>query len=232
MRNRFALGNWWRRVGFCAAIAAVAGCNGSESLGATGGAGGTGVGGRGGATGMGGSSGAGGTGGSPVGGSFGGTLNTKVDILVMIDNSSEMTAMQEKLYTQLPAFLQTLQSLPMPPSLHLAVVSSDMGAPGDATASIACTARGDQGEFQAAPRGTCVNTTLSAGATFISDADMMPNYTDPLSNVVQCIALLGDKGCGFEHQLASIDRALGADGSAPLPARTSAFSARRPTWSS
>ncbi len=29
--------------------------------------------------------------------------------------------------------------------------------------------------------------------------------------MLQCIALLGDKGCGFEHQLASIDRALGAD---------------------
>ena len=28
----------------------------------------------------------------------------------------------------------------------------------------------------------------------------------------QCIGALGDKGCGFEHQLASIDRALGGDG--------------------
>ncbi|HSY39336.1 MAG TPA: hypothetical protein VLA79_07400 [Polyangia bacterium] len=171
----------------------------------------------------GGSSGAGGSGGSPVGGSFGGNLNTEVDILVMIDNSPEMTEMQEKLDVQLPSFIQTLQNLPVPPSLHLAVVSSDMGAPGDSTASIACTTRGDQGEFQTAPRGTCVNTTLSAGATFISDADMMPNYTDPLVNVVQCIALLGDEGCGFEHQLASIDRALGADGLGPAPSQNVGF---------
>ena len=47
---------------------------------------------------------------------------------------------------------------------------------------------------------------------------MMPNYTDPsLTDVLQCIALLGDSGCGFEHQLASIDRALGADGIGPAP---------------
>ena len=43
----------------------------------------------------------------------------------------------------------------------------------------------------------------------------MPNYTDPIAKVFQCIALLGDKGCGFENQLASIDRALGGDGQQP-----------------
>jgi hypothetical protein len=252
MGHRLACGTWSRRLGVCAAIVVAAGCNGTDSLSGAGGAGGskgaTGLGahsggspgtgasdettgagatGEAGVTGEagagGGSSGAGGTGGSPVGGSFGGNLNTEVDILVMIDNSPEMTEMQEKLYAQLPSFIQTLQNLPVPPSLHLAVVSSDMGAPGDSTASISCTARGDQGEFQAAPRGTCLNTTLSAGATFISDADMMPNYTDPLVSVVQCIALLGDKGCGFEHQLASIDRALGADGLGPAPSQNAGF---------
>ena len=54
---------------------------------------------------------------------------------------------------------------------------------------------------------------------------MMPNYTNPdISKVFQCIALLGDKGCGFENQLASIDNALGAvnlqPGQAPNPPST------------
>jgi hypothetical protein len=143
-------------------------------------------------------------------------INNEIDILFMIDNSSSMTEMQTKLYDQLPLFMQVLQALPTPPSLHVAVVSSDMGAPGDATSMIQCTPAGDQGEFQAMPRGTCTDTTLTPGATFISDADMMPNYTNAdISAVFQCIALLGDKGCGFEHQLASIDRALGGDGQAP-----------------
>ena len=153
-------------------------------------------------------------------------INNEIDILFMIDNSSSMTEMQQKLYTQLPLFMQVLESLPNPPSLHVAVVSSDMGAPGDATSSIMCTRAGDQGQFQSMPRGTCSATTIAAGDTFISDADNMPNYTDPIASVFQCIALLGDKGCGFENQLASIDRALGAEnlqpGQTPNPPSTNA----------
>jgi hypothetical protein len=141
----------------------------------------------------------------------------------MIDDSSSMTTMQEKLYAQLPSFIAALQSLAVPPSVHLAVISSDLGAPGDSATAIGCTALGDQGEFQSAPRGTCTNSTLIAGDTFISDADKMPNYTDPLASVVQCIALLGDRGCGFEHQLASVDRALGADGLGPPPGQNVGF---------
>jgi hypothetical protein len=240
MAHRLAWGTWCWRLGVCAAIAVAVGCNGGDSLSGAGGAGGskggTGFGGdTGGSPAAGGSGATGGSGGragsGPTGGSsgtggtpFSGPFNNNVDILMMIDDSSSMTTMQQKLYTQLPAFIQSLQSLAVPPSLHLAVVSSDLGAPGDSTASLACTMRGDQGEFQAGPRGTCVSTTLAAGATFISDADMMPNFTDPnLSDVVQCIALLGDQGCGFEHQLASIDRALGADGQGAAPSQNVGF---------
>jgi hypothetical protein len=140
-------------------------------------------------------------------------INNQIDILFMIDNSSSMSPMQQKLYDQLPSFMQVLQDLPTAPSLHVAVVSSDMGAPSDTT--IGCTQYGDQGQFQSQPRGTCTDTTLAPGATFISDEDLTPNYTNPdISKVFQCIAFLGDQGCGFEHQLASIDRALGADGAA------------------
>jgi hypothetical protein len=155
-------------------------------------------------------------------------INNEIDILFMVDNSPSMSEMQGKLYAQLPLFMNVLQALPSPPSLHVAVVSSDMGAPGDSTTAIMCTTAGDQGEFQYMPRSdstlgiTCTNTTLTAGATFISDADMMPNYTDPIGTVFQCIALLGEAGCGFEHQLASIDRALGGDGS-PAPSTNANF---------
>jgi hypothetical protein len=177
----------------------------------------------------------GGTGGDPCAGlpvkaqscmsaSFSEKINNKIDILLMVDNSSSMNEMQQKLYDQLPIFVNTLQGAQIPPDLHIAVVSSDMGAPGDSTAEIACTASGDQGQFQAMPRGTCADTTLQTGATFISDDGAgNKNYTDTtLSQALQCIALLGDKGCGLEHQLASIDRALGADGS-PAPTTNANF---------
>jgi hypothetical protein len=143
-------------------------------------------------------------------------INNKLDILFVIDDSSDLTEMQIKLYDQIPTFVNVLQTSQTPPDLHVAVVSSDLGAPGDSTAAIGCTKVGDQGEFQSMPRGTCSATSLASGATFISDADTTPNYTDPnLADVLQCIALLGDKGCGFKHQLGSIVRALGADGSDP-----------------
>jgi hypothetical protein len=149
--------------------------------------------------------------------------SANVDILFMIDNSSEMEEMQQKLYDQLPAFLDTLAALPSGlPNLHIGVIDSDMGAPGDSATSIGCTAMGDQGVLQSAPRSAasgimCTDSTLTTlggdvDHTYISDVMGTQNFTAPLSSVLRCIAPLGGRGCGFEHQLASIARALGADG--------------------
>jgi len=146
-----------------------------------------------------------------------------VDIVFMVDNSSEMTEMQQKLVAQLPAFVHALENLPGGlPDVHIAVVSSDMGAPGDSTTSIQCTTAGDQGKFQFAPHGTCTASGLAPGATFISNVGGVANYTGALDQTLSCIALLGSNGCGFEHQLASVARALGADG-APPPLQNAGF---------
>jgi hypothetical protein len=148
-------------------------------------------------------------------------INNEIDILFMIDDSSSMTSMQQKLLAQLPTFMQVLENLPGGlPSLHVAVVSQDMGAPSDQ--QIGCTASGKGGVFQFAAQGTCTGTTLTQGSTYISDVNGMANFTDPIDKVFQCIALLGASGCGFEHQLAAIDRALGADGNAP-PSENAGF---------
>ncbi|HVZ85450.1 MAG TPA: hypothetical protein VHG72_00655 [Polyangia bacterium] len=146
-------------------------------------------------------------------------INNNLDILFMIDNSSSMDSMQEKLYANLPTFMNILTGTNTPPNLHVAVVSSDMGAPGDAAGSDGCTTAGDMGIFQNIARSdstinaTCTDTTLQDNAYYISNVSGMTNFTNPMgiAPVFQCIALLGDKGCGFEHQLASIDRALGSD---------------------
>ncbi|HXJ23554.1 MAG TPA: vWA domain-containing protein [Polyangia bacterium] len=153
-------------------------------------------------------------------------INNNVDILFMIDNSSSMTSMQQKLAMQLPAFMQVLEGLPNGlPNVHIAVVSSDMGAPGDSTNQIGCTPSGDGGNFQynIGAAGMCNATTLDPGATFISDVDGQKNFTDPIESVFECIAQLGAAGCGFEHQLASIDRALGADGQGGPPSGNANF---------
>jgi len=140
-----------------------------------------------------------------------------LDILFMIDNSSSMTSMQMKMIAQDPGFMKILEGFPNGlPNIHVAVVSSDMGAPGDQVGAIGCTQDGNKGAFQSAPQGTCTATTIDAGSNFISNVKGAANYTGKLEDVFACIATLGSAGCGFEHQLASVARALGADG-APVP---------------
>ena len=143
-----------------------------------------------------------------------------LDVLFMIDDSSGMASMQTKLAVQIPSFIDSLQNLPNGiPNVHVAVVSSDLGAPGDST-SVTCTTSGDQGLFRLSP--SCTSSTLAAGETFISNVGGVANYTGSLADVLACITPLGETGCGFGHQLGSIARALGADG-APAPARNAGF---------
>ena len=143
-----------------------------------------------------------------------------LDVLFMIDDSSGMTSMQTKLAAQIPSFIAALENLPNGlPNIHIAVVSSDLGAPGDST-SVTCTTAGDQGLFRLSP--SCASSTLAAGQTYISNVGGNANYTGKLADVLACITPLGDTGCGFGHQLGSIARALGADG-APAPARNAGF---------
>ena len=147
-------------------------------------------------------------------------INNEVDILFMIDNSSSMSQMQQKLYAQIPTFMNVLQNAPTPPASTL--LSSRRTWALRRLGRLDAARRSAIRASSRASRGTCTATTLTAGDTFISDADGMPNYTDATAaQVLQCIALLGEKGCGFEHQLASIDRA-----SAPTISRTESRSAR------
>lgn len=135
----------------------------------------------------------------------------------MLDNSSGMRLAQANLERNFPTFLTTLQSSPGGlPSLHLAVITSDMGA-GDGSIASCSASGGDAGRFQYTARGTCPATNLEPGATFISDINGVRNYTGQLADVFTCIAAVGSSGCGFEQPLASIARALGADGRAAPP---------------
>ncbi|HLK92116.1 MAG TPA: vWA domain-containing protein [Polyangia bacterium] len=199
-----------------------------------------------------------------------------LDLLFMIDNSSSMTSMQQKLAAQIPAFITALEALPGGlPNIHIAVVSSDMGAPGDSSFAVGCTPTGDDGRFLvgATPQVISLGTggvsgtggtgtggtgtggtgtggasgafdggtsgaldggaggspgtgaacpALAAGATFISNVGGVANYTGDLSTLLGCMTALGETGCGFEHQLASVARALGADGS-PMPSQNAGF---------
>ncbi len=157
-----------------------------------------------------------------------------LDILFMIDNSSSMTQLQMKMLDQDPGFMTVLQNLTNGlPNVHVAVVSSDMGAPGDATASIACTTDGDDGAFQSTPRGACTDDDAhDRRDVHLQRRRRRQLHRHAGGHVFGCIAQLGDKGCGFEHQLASVARALGADGASPPRREQRTSCATTPCWRS
>lgn len=138
--------------------------------------------------------------------------NPKLDVLFVLDNGSSTTEMQQKLSAQMPQFLNVLEGLPTPPDLHVAVTTTDMGAPSDVMAQIGSTAQGDNGAFQSTPRDPCTSTTLMNGATFLADdGNGVTNFTDPIGTVLQCISLVGHSASGFPQPLAAAAHALGAD---------------------
>jgi hypothetical protein len=149
------------------------------------------------------------------------TINRNVDMLFLVDDSSSMRLTQDNLNRNFPTFMTRLMDPPGLPNIHVAVISSDMGA-GDGSVASCNSTGGKQGIFQYTARGACTSTGLEAGATYISDIAGTRNYTGNLPDVFTCIAALGESGCGFEHQFASMLRALGADGQ-PAPQENQGF---------
>jgi hypothetical protein len=151
-------------------------------------------------------------------------VNRNIDIVFMVDDSSSMAPIQAKLTAQFPAFMDVLKNLPGGlPNVHIGVVSSSMGA-GRNPSIDHCPQGGDAGVFHTKPLGgaPCMRASLNAGQNFIINVNGQPNYMGDISDVFSCIALLGDGGCGFEHQFESVLRALGADG-APAPPQNANF---------
>jgi hypothetical protein len=144
------------------------------------------------------------------------SLNRKLDLLFLIDDSESMEQQQTRLAKNLPVLLTGLTKLPTGlPDLHIAVVSST-SQPGPGVGNSGPCAPGNEpnGAFRHTfnPAGLanhpeCQGLTLDG--TFIkAEAGAPPNFTGRLEDVFSCIALLGQQGCGFEQQFGSIVRAL------------------------
>ena len=139
--------------------------------------------------------------------------NPKVDILFVLDDWASTSEIQAKLYDQMPTFLNVLGALPTPLDLHVAVATTDMGAPSDVMAQIMTTAQGDNGAFQSAPRGTCTSTTLMNGATYLADDGNGDGELHRSDGQGSSVHLPGRRlrHAGFGQPLAAAARALGAD---------------------
>jgi hypothetical protein len=199
-----------------------AGSGGTSGAG-MGGTGGAGMGGTGGAgTGGTGGAGTGGTGGA-TGGS-GGTIPVdvhKVDVLFMIDNSPSMDAMQAELRNRFQSFLQPFQDLAKQGKyvdLQIGVVTSDYGAgatDGPLGAGCVHSPGGQKGLLQAKGVAAAASCKVPDGnVPFITykfdpsgDVSNLPTGQD-LITTFTCMASVGSKGCGFEHQLESVYAAL------------------------
>lgn len=172
--------------------------------------------------------GGGGIGGTGTGGAAGTPFarTRDVDMLFVIKNSASTSLIQRNLLSNFPTFLSTLQSSAGGlPSVNIAVITSDMGA-GDGSIAGCSAAGGDAGKFQYVSRSPggvdCTSNSLMPGQTFISNVGGQPNYTGELATVFDCLAYVGNNGCGFEQPLAAVARAFGADGQPP-PAENEGF---------
>jgi hypothetical protein len=137
------------------------------------------------------------------------------DILFMIDNSPSMSPKQLRLRAQLGNMIQVLDDFAMkgnPGSYHLGVITSDLGAGQFNLGGGQCHPGGDGGKLQ--PLGAAHDPSCQppTGANFLI-YDQLASTTNapPMQDVATtlgCMVTVGDKGCGFEHQLESVYRAL------------------------
>ena len=150
-------------------------------------------------------------------------VGNDLDLVFVIDDGPAMAGWQAKLAAQLPILMKAVQSTPSPLGLHVGVISSDLGVGAATNGGIpGCTVSGDGGNLRSQPEGMCTDTTLDPSATFISEVGSTRNFTaaddaieSGAAKVFQCIAQVGDGGCGFGQPLAAVARALGADGQPP-----------------
>ncbi|HVR63053.1 MAG TPA: hypothetical protein VMU50_14220 [Polyangia bacterium] len=151
------------------------------------------------------------------------TGTQKLDIVFMIDNSDSMEEEQGNLIRNFPRFMTALQATTrdVPLDVHIGVISSDLGAGQEEI--VGCHPGGDGGVFQHKALGQHGTCTAVPRGTYIAASPAGNNFDGPIEDVFSCIAELGRGGCGFEHQLASLRRALGGDPSAQMPPENAGF---------
>lgn len=147
----------------------------------------------------------------------------KLDVLFMIDDSASMAPLQVKLGARVSTFVEGLvdPATGLLPNLHIGVVSSSFGGGAwgnvnqcHAAISDPSTLGDDRGRLLQGAVGPDPSpcNMLHSGTKFLANMDAahnnQPNYDGDIRDAFRCIALLGDRGCGFESQFESIYYAL------------------------
>jgi hypothetical protein len=132
-----------------------------------------------------------------------------IDIVFMVDNSPSMQQEQDNLRRNFPAFIDELKKIPGGlPSLHIGVISSDLGAGPTPLMGGCGRVAGDRGIFQVKPGCGLNPNEVFLTSTPNGTATPAVNFQGELSDVFSCMANLGVAGCGYEHQLQATRVAL------------------------
>jgi hypothetical protein len=149
-------------------------------------------------------------------------LKNKVDLLFLIDNSPSMAPKQRELSMRFPQLIKKLDDFAAKGNkawYHIGVVNSDLGSGPFTLNNGQCHPGGDGGKLQITaksssigpPPANCANLTLSGG-NFVDYNQLAGtnNIGGGLSvpEAFSCLSSVGDGGCGFEHQLEAVYRAL------------------------
>lgn len=133
-----------------------------------------------------------------------------VDLLVLVDNSNSMSEEQEQLTASFPLVLETLTTPAVGAaalvSLHVGVISSDMGTSGYPIVTCSDAAAGDDGVLQHDPSTDDALLCKDTYPTYLAFEAENPDAT--IGDDFSCIARLGTSGCGFEQQLFAVEKAL------------------------
>lgn len=129
-----------------------------------------------------------------------------VDILFMIDNSPSMAEEQSNVRSNFKTFIDKLDGITGGrPNVNIGVISSDLGA-GRGVGTGACSRQGgDRGIFQIG--NMC---GLAGMERFLTsyDSGTRNNFNGQILQTFSCMADLGVRGCGYEHQLQAARVAL------------------------
>lgn len=137
----------------------------------------------------------------------------QVDLLFMVDNSNSMTEEQASLALALPALVEAISTgdanldgvadfAPVG-SLHVGVVTSDMGTGGFTVPTCADSDFGDDGLL----RSTRPDPRCAALPAFLEYRPGIDDLTAFASDAA-CLTTTGTVGCGFEQQLESMLKAV------------------------
>ncbi|MDW8361817.1 MAG: hypothetical protein RMK74_05420 [Myxococcales bacterium] len=150
----------------------------------------------------------------------------KVDVLFMVDNSNSMAEEQDSLSDQFPRLVRVLtsgdrngdglQDFQPARSLHIGVISSDMGTGGFRVPTCNESNFGDDGRLRDWGRRRSDCPAMPRTGRYETFLDYTPDINpDDAARDVTCIAAMGTGGCGFEQQLEAVLKAI-TPASSPL----------------